>query len=278
MSHWLHLAERPDDPGDPAAVAGWFGSVAEALLNRSELVAGGRPHRLAEAEFYYHGPGHPDPFTHRDPLQREPGRWYFHRTGGAYRSGSFKGLDLTFGDGAAHGGVLIRGVLTPEGKLIDGPSLTVDHLLIASGAGKVSELDAAVGGRPAWEAGNPLLLRPADPMARTLYRSARVGLTLRRARPGSDMALYVLRRYRFLAEPRRTAKGKPLLVLALHADGVPAAEIAALTGCPAGAVTRYVAEYEAGKAEADLGPYFGKDLTPALLCRMHGAWAALHGG
>ena len=63
-----------------------------------------------EVEVYYHAADHPDPFAHRDPAQLHVGRWYFHRTGGTYRGGSFKGLDLAFGGSAAHAGVLIRGI------------------------------------------------------------------------------------------------------------------------------------------------------------------------
>jgi hypothetical protein len=97
MSVWLSLLQRPDDFCDGGPAAAWFDRIAAELINRSNPVVNGAPHRLAEVEFYYHGAGHRDPFAHRDPLQLESGRWYFHRAGGAYRSGSFKGLDLTFG-------------------------------------------------------------------------------------------------------------------------------------------------------------------------------------
>src|SRR3954470_22893409 len=101
MSSWNSLCERPCEPGDHAAMDAWFASLADRLLNRCRLTVGGEPHRFVEVEFYYCGEGHPDPFTHRDPLQKECGRWYFHRTRGEYRGGSFKGVDLTFGDGRA---------------------------------------------------------------------------------------------------------------------------------------------------------------------------------
>jgi hypothetical protein len=59
-------------------------------------------YRLAEVEFYYWGGALKDVFTHRDDRQRESGRWYFHRDvtdKSLYRTGNFKGLDLTFGNG-----------------------------------------------------------------------------------------------------------------------------------------------------------------------------------
>src|SRR5262249_44387331 len=177
------------------------------LLNRTRLVAGGVSHRLTEVEFYYHGPEHPDRFAHRDPVQVHTGRWYFHRTAGVYRSGSFKGVDLTFGTPGAHAGILFRGLEKPDGSLVDGPSLLVDHLLDATGAAEVPALDKVIGERVAWDAGNPLRLELVPDLERKeVYRSARVGLTLKKARPAApEPQRYLLRTYRFLNEPRRIA-------------------------------------------------------------------------
>jgi hypothetical protein len=38
-----------------------------------------------------------DPFSHCDAMQQTCAQWYFHKTGGKYRSGTYKGLDVTFG-------------------------------------------------------------------------------------------------------------------------------------------------------------------------------------
>jgi hypothetical protein len=94
MSDWADLCERPKKLTE-ANAADWFDEIAERLLNETRLVVAREPHRFIEIEFYYFDKDHPDPFTHRDPIQLECGRWYFHRTRGEYRSGSFKGLDLT---------------------------------------------------------------------------------------------------------------------------------------------------------------------------------------
>lgn len=270
MTPWPDLLRRP--PRLTAAAADrWFAAIADRLLNGSRLVAGGVPHRLVEVETYYHGPGHPDPFAHRDPVQQHPGRWYFHRTAGVYRGGSFKGIDLSFGDATSFGGVLFRGLEAPDGTLTDGPSLLVDRLLRLTGTVSVAALDREIGGRLAWDQTSPVHLADlAGPEGRPVVRTARVGLSLRRARPGGPEMGYLLRPYRFLTEPRRTAKGKPHLVLALHRAGEPADRIRAATGCPAAAIARYVAAFEAGKAEADAGPYLGREMTTADLCRLHG--------
>src|SRR5690242_4649153 len=189
MSDWPSLPSllRKREPLDD-----WFTSIAERLLNGSRLLVGRQAYRLVEIEFYYWSNAHPDPFTHRDPIQFDIGYWYFHRTGGVYRSGSFKGLDLTFGHEDASGGILIRGLETPDGKLIDGPSLCVDHLLDATGAAKVAELDRAINKRLAWENGNPLVLEETDAREeRPLLRSPRVGLLLKKATARTESTRFV---------------------------------------------------------------------------------------
>lgn len=253
----------------------WFTRIAERLLNGCRLIAGREPHRLVEIEFYYWSDAHPDPFAHRDPIQFHIGRWYFHRTHGTYRGGSFKGLDLTFGEGQTSGGILIRGMVAADGMLIDGPSLCVDRLLGAAGAETVAALDRAVQPRLAWEEGNPLRLEATDREEELpLIRSPRVGLLLKK--PGSPMepTRFVMRPYRYLTEPRRTRKGKIHVVLALHARGESADDIHRLTNSPRRAVERYIADFEAGRKEADFTPFFGKNLGPVELCKLYGVWCA----
>ncbi|MFO0796889.1 MAG: hypothetical protein U0804_05390 [Gemmataceae bacterium] len=261
----LTLPPRP--AADPAA---WFAAVAAVLLNRAELVAGGVPLRVAEVEFYLHAADHPDPFAHAHPLQRGWGRWYFHRTGGSYRGGSFKGLDLTLGDGTATVGALLRAVVTPDGEVIDGPSRLVDRLLTLAAAPTVAALDAQL-------PGEALHFRDAPDRGAEVLSTARVGLSLKRAAAFDAMPRYVGRRYRFLTEPRRIGPGRPQLVAALHADGSSAAEIRALTGIAAGVVGRYAAAFDEGRAGRDLGRFVGANPTALDRCRLLGAWAAVYG-
>jgi hypothetical protein len=277
MTIWPTLLRRPT-PFDDASATDWFTRIADQLLNGADLVVADNVLRLTEIECYYSGPGHLDPFAHRDPVQVHCGRWYFHRTKGIYRSGSFKGLDLAFGGDGSYAGVLIRGVETATGALIDGPSLFVDYMLAQTRAASVSVLDQMIAGRLAWEAGNPVLLRTAAKLEpRSILRTARVGLSLKRAKSRPDMPRFLMRRYRFLTQPRRIAKGKPQMVLALHADGMAPAEIQRLTGCPRASIQRYIAEYETGRELSDFAPFIGSDTSPSDLCRLHGIWQAAWG-
>jgi hypothetical protein len=278
VADWLALLRQPDELRGSDRLDGWFTRIAERLLNGARLVAGGERLRFAEVEFYYFSAGHPDPFTHRDPLQRSCGRWYFHRTRGIYRGGSFKGLDLTFGDGTAFGGVLIRSLEAAGGTLIDGPSLCVDYLLARTGSAGVAALDERIGGRAAWDGAGPLVLEWADgEPPRRMFQSPRVGLSLRRAGRAPELVRFIGQPYRYLTEPRRIRKGKLHLVLALHASGADAETVHRLTGCPLRTVRQYVADFEAGRQADDIDRYRGIELRPADLCRLYGAWVARWG-
>lgn len=73
---------------------------ASPLLNGARLIAGTHSLRLLEVELYvYHSGTWADPYVHCDPRQLKPATWYVHQMGGSHKQGTFKGLDLTAGDG-----------------------------------------------------------------------------------------------------------------------------------------------------------------------------------
>lgn len=235
------LLAPPPSLDAPGAAEAWFAAIARRLLGASRLQVAGAPHRLVEIEFYFDSEAHPDPFTHRHPEQASSGRWYFHRIGASYRGGSFKGLDLTLGDGIAHGGILIRSLETPDGRLVVGPSLCVDYLLEATASPSVAELARAQAGRTASDPQAPLFVGESathEPGV-TLFRTARVGLSLKRHRDALAIDR-LARRYRFLTEPRRITKGRAELIAALLADGYSPEAIRDLTGSPRKAIAALV--------------------------------------
>ncbi len=273
MEHWSTLLIEPPRVDDINVRVRWFVDMARRLLNGSALFIAGQRHRIVEVEIYYYAAIHPDPFAHRDPIQREPGRWYFHRSGNSYRGGSFKGFDLTFGDENSFSGILIRSIETATGILIDGPSLCVDHLLALTGTSSVATLDAAIAGRKTWDVTGPVFLEyEMLDKSRPVYNCPRVGLSLKRAAAFPDMPRYLFRPYRYLTEPRRIRKGKMPLALAMHAQGIDAEIIRRTTGCPAAALRRYIADYMAGRAETDWTGCMGRELGPRDWCRLFGSW------
>ncbi len=273
MSPWLSLLQKPKNLRDKGIAQDWFTEIANNLLNGSDLIVGNQTHRIIEIEFYCFAPEHPDYFAHRDPLQKECGSWYFHRSGGKYKSGSFKGLDLTFGDGEMFCGVLFRTIESSTGKLICGPSLCVDYLLASSDRDDVKSLDEAMSGRKAWDYQNPVFLRKKDMQEENqIFRSGRVGLTLRKAKSFPSLTEYILKPYRYFVEPRKVSKGKPYIVLSMYLQGLSPEDIKQNTGSPNSSIERYINDFEVGKQEEDFSPYFVKNLNTKALCKLHGTW------
>ena len=270
---WQTLLTRPQDFAIGATADAWFTRIAEVLLNRTVMVVNGASHRLIEIEFYYNITGHADDFAHCHPLQALSGRWYFHRTGESYRGGSFKGLDLALGDGVGYGGVLLRGLEKPDGTIIDGPSLLVDYLLTTTQYPHIVDLDAAIADKLAWEHRQPLVLREAELTPRELLQTARIGLSWKRRTELADEPNrhFLARRYRYLSQPTRTAKGKLQTVLALLADGFSPEAIHKMTGSSVKVIRRYAAEFVAGRRETNLARYYDNSWSSADLCRLHGA-------
>ncbi|MFO0879914.1 MAG: hypothetical protein U0840_21415 [Gemmataceae bacterium] len=250
-----------------------FVLLARQILFGTRLIVGGASVRPVEIEMYFHTTRHPDPFSHRQPIQRTQGRWYLHRMGTGLRSGSFKGVDLTFGYGDAHGGMLLRTVETSEGRLVEGPSLVVDHFLSLLQMPDIRVLDVALGERLAWDADAPIRMEKApflqgeEPLA-----CARVGLSLRRFRWEGPAARFLILPYRFLREPARLRKGKVQMNLALHIQGVDPASIRATTGCTAAALARQIEAFELGWREGSFEPYWGRALDSLALAHLHGVW------
>jgi hypothetical protein len=270
-------ALKPPEDAPEADYMQAFRAIAELLLNRTALFIAGRPHRLTEIEFYFNGLGHRDPFTHGDPHQKSLGRWYFHRQGGEYRGGTYKGVDIAFGSEEAFGGVLVRGARALDGarEILDGPCMFVDHVLGLTGASSVAALvntfDTSID-PPEGAAASPLYLaeggRAGEGDRLRVFESARVGLTLKRG-TSEERRRFLANPYRFLTGPRDIKKGRPHIVLGLYRQGVEADEIASLTGVSRANVGRYVSAYEAGKGRKAEGP--AGDLSTDDLCALLGA-------
>lgn len=264
-------------PGELEAGQAWFAQIGELLLNGAALMVKDAPHRLREIEFYYNADDHADPFAHGAEQQKTVGRWYFHREGGEYRGGSFKGLDISFGPEGVVGGVLIRTLEGPKGDVINGCSLCVDHLLSQTGHARVAELDGALGERRVWEAGGPLqLVAHVWEEKLDVIATARVGLTLKRMYEHRAMPQFLMRPYRMLTDAS-IKKGKIHTVMALHKAGEDAATIKMKTGTNASALAKYVEAYNQGRALEDFNSYRGRDWSTEDLCSIHGTWDVLYG-
>lgn len=252
-----------------------FRRLAALILGGATWHIGGQAHRFTEIEVYWNGPGHRDTFTHGDPMQREFGRWYFHRSGATYRGGSYKGLDIAVGDDDTFAGILIRGAeRLADAALVDGPSMCVDHILAATGqptiVGLVDGFDRDVDATP----GSPLYVTLAEPRALDIVESPRIGLTLKRGEL-HERAAFLARPYRFLSEPARIKKGRAHTVIGLHRQGLTVEDIARRSGSSRAQVQKYVAEYQAGAGQEPAS--FVRDLSADETCRLLGACDAFAG-
>lgn len=245
-----------------------FTTLAQQFLNQTYLAIAGENHRIVEIEFYYYNVKHRDPFAHCHPLQLTENRWYFHRQGKSYRGGTFKGVDLTFGDDRTYGGILLRSLEQADGSLVNGSCNCVNYMLQRTDYETVAELDAAIGDRHARDRNAPLFLQSADIPERPVFVTARVGLSLKRAQSHPDMPAYLLQPYRYLTTPR-ISKGKIYLVLALHLQGRSQEEIRQLTKCPQSKLQQYFQAYNRGREQVNAAPYYGKTLTALDICQLH---------
>mmetsp|Transcript_51611 Transcript_51611/g.119956 ORF Transcript_51611/g.119956 Transcript_51611/m.119956 type:complete len:262 (+) Transcript_51611:3-788(+) len=230
-------------------------------MNQWDLWIGDKPHCIAELEAYVHAPAHQDPYTHGDEGQNCCGAWYFHRKGGSFKAGSFKGLDLACGDGArgVSAGLLLRSVRPLEpasAKVTEGPSLLVDLILKLNERASISEF---VSGRSAAELNAEAteglcLKRAASPRTDSVWPAPRVGLVLRQDEQGKTHmaggrpADFVARFYRFSTVPTRLSKFRGGFGVAAYLGaGVAASELATQLGMPK--MVEYAAAADRGRCK-----------------------------
>lgn len=252
---------------------------------------------ICEVELYARrADTHDDAFTHADPLQYTSGGWYFHRKGGTFKGGSFKGVDITAGCAECPVGALIRSVCaaptdaaacgTIDG-LVDGPCLVVDAMLKAMGVAAIKDaVSPADGSLPVDAAHLSLVAAPPDVAsavaAAGLLAAPRVGLIPRTA----DAIDFAARLLRFVVVPAgRYMKHKGGIVAgaltvvpcAVTAPGTSAATplsaeavITALrrvTNAPLATIAAAVAAFEAavaaGRGDVDASLLGSKQLNTA---------------
>lgn len=88
------------------AILDSFDQIANKISNEVQLKINDGLYRIVDFEFYTYSTNLPDPHTYKNKLQLESSKLYLHGSG----------IDITFGDGVNHGGILLRSVV----KLFDG--------------------------------------------------------------------------------------------------------------------------------------------------------------
>ncbi|ORX59157.1 hypothetical protein BCR36DRAFT_317057, partial [Piromyces finnis] len=142
------IKQFPDIKKSPENIQAYFDKISDIILNETALLIKSKWFRIAEIEFYYNdSKKHYDPFTHNDSIQYNQNYWYFHKKGGVYRGGTWKGVDITFGLHSPvkfSGGILIRSIQEISNNqpkdYIHGPSKVVDKILEIFKKNSVKEL------------------------------------------------------------------------------------------------------------------------------------------
>lgn len=192
---------------DKGKVDEGFQRIANDLLNNWVLKVEDALYRITEIEFYYKkGEFHNDSYIHGHELQKQKGKWYFHGSG----------IDLTFGDGEAYGGILIRGICKVNDKKIKycyGPLNCI--LEIFSNLSSIYKPEISFCLIPETEG----LFKKEKPI-----RAPRVGLN-----PEKDSVMFN-KYYRFLVMPKQKHADKTGIVDAMKNQGIDKAEIKNIWG------------------------------------------------
>lgn len=157
---------------------------AERFLNRRRLICGNNRYLIREIEFYIYSDDFKDEYTHKHPQQLTKNQWYFHRTSkDNYRAGTFKGLDITRGNGSRYFGILIRSIENIDTKeFIQGPCNVVHELMKKSNIEgdlrsiSVSKLVDMMKTLDIYDDRNPFYLIKADEKF-VIYKAPRYGLS-----------------------------------------------------------------------------------------------------
>lgn len=95
--------------------------IAYKLMCEYQLDINNHIFNFTELEFYIYSDKHPDPYVHKNKIQKEFGKFYIHP-----QDGNYGGIDFTIGDSETgiYGGVLIRGLKRECDKyFISGPNI-----------------------------------------------------------------------------------------------------------------------------------------------------------
>lgn len=268
--------------------------------------------RIVEVEIYCNDHGlHPDAFTHGNELQERVALWYFHKNGGTYKSGTFKGLDVTFGFAGMAGGMLIRSIeriddsadsaaapaakarrkedggapstskaaTATKGELIEGPCCVVDQLLVATGATAIDKLVSrrTATSDSAMHVDDASLTLLFDPAASTpssvgpFYTAPRVGLVPRTA----EAMDFVGRFYRHFTRPLKKLRAGIVAAVVAQGRAKPPSSCPSIAGTPASSITSITTVVAKGKAASDAKSVFGGDVRkPDVIAFIVGFCAA----
>lgn len=210
-----------------------FNEIAKKIFYEYVLVVGKQNYRITEIEFYYYDKCiHPDPYVHCNEIQEKFGEWYFHRykESDKLKVGNYKGLDITFGKGKAckiYGGILIRAIekYDDTNEYTEGPCNVVKQILEEFSINEYNKKEynkflKEIEKHDIFENNkiikkiNLISLSSSEKKNDIVYKCPRNGLSIK-SNPDSHWEEYIMKPYRYLLWPKKTKKGRDLLILGL---------------------------------------------------------------
>jgi len=217
--------------------------------------------------------------------------------GKAYKSGTYKGLDIAFGGQkgnsttGAFGGILIRAIHEVNLKTgalkdtrVEGSCTSVNKILELCGKSEIPEFVKHFEDDPSCpsiiQTDSQLYLAPFPAegesapakWVKPVFENPRVGLSLKRAHEHMDE--YLMRNYRFHIIPEQMKKGKPQNLAALIGAGKDAGVVARDGSSNAKTVGNAMASVKKGR-KMSLSDFIGRSLSGATaFCECYGAWLA----
>jgi len=230
--------------------------LAHELICSKRLVVGDVKLEIVEVECYHQSPSHPDPFVHCHSDQLTSDCWYFHKMRKSYRSGTYKGLDYTFGGPEEYGGILIRSVIH-DGGLIEGPCKVVNLLLELSGVSSIDDL-VSFDSKPLSAIGFSGLYIVDYISEHDVVTTPRVGLSLSGDKPLKFE--YIMKPYRYIRSDIASQIKKYKYLIDLPNSTKTGARN-----------ERYKKWFEKGK-KMEVSDFFAGKMKVQEMCKLYGCW------
>ena len=185
-----------------------FSKIAETLFHNYQLIINKKKFRLAEIEFYLNSKNHPDTYTHNDLDQLLNNCFYFHKfKTGTYKAGTFKGMDITFGnaESKSYFGILVRAIIDLEtNEIVEGPCKVVNKILELYGCDSI--MDFTTGNNlNIFKNNHKFILQKVKLSAQEMYHGPRIGLS-------TKYPDYQNSNYRFVIHKEKIKKKKTSLI------------------------------------------------------------------
>lgn len=221
-----------------------FKLFASYLLKQFKINIRDNVCSIEEIEIYYNSSNHKDEYVHKNKDQLTNGKWYFHQYhNGTYKSGTYKGMDITFGNGKdIYGGVLIRSIMDEDDEeFITGPCNTVNYILKQLDHCEISDLVDEMNTLDVFDKKNPFYLTvSADQNNDKIFSGPRVGLSLKYPE-------YLLKEYRYLKQPDKIQKYRSTIISSLYKNGMKDDDIVKLTKISKLSVKKAIKEFDDSK-------------------------------